>query len=241
MAANFRESGLLGSGSEACPKTVADVTAATRNATVRIRRWAVDTRDSLLRYPGPPHHYSNAHGGTAFACNHERRWLAQPELTASGGPPSPRLPRDSLRENSERRLVSRGGIEPPTRRLRVANSASDRRRNRAILMIERAAGRVSRQIAATHTHPPLLPGTSQTSAPCVPPMIPDDCVGRRFAATQDKSVRAAANSPKGSPTTRAEPPGVTLNALRDVQERPKCYGSYWALLAIRAMYHLRLR
>jgi hypothetical protein len=33
MAAIFRESGLLGSGSEACPNIVAEVTAATRSAT----------------------------------------------------------------------------------------------------------------------------------------------------------------------------------------------------------------
>ena len=60
---------------------------------------------------------------------------------------------DSLREDPERRLVSRGGIEPPTRRLRVADGRSDLRRNRAIPMSESAADGVSRQIAATQTHP----------------------------------------------------------------------------------------
>ena len=52
-------------------------------------------------------------------------------------------------------MVSRGGIEPPTRRLRVADGRSDLRRNRATLMSESAADGVSRQIAAAQTHPAL--------------------------------------------------------------------------------------
>ena len=58
----------------------------------------------------------------------ELGWLAGRSLSERAqGPPTPRFattPADSLRQNRERRLVSRVGIEPTTRRLRVQGAAS---------------------------------------------------------------------------------------------------------------------
>jgi recombinase len=59
------------------------------------------------------------------------RWLASRSLSASEGPPTRRFattPADSLREKRERRLVSRVGIEPTTRRLRVASGKRKRQK-----------------------------------------------------------------------------------------------------------------
>ena len=53
------------------------------------------------------------YGGSAFA--ETIAWRSQPKLSSSV---------NSLREKSERRLVSRVGIEPTTRRLRVCCSAN---------------------------------------------------------------------------------------------------------------------
>ena len=49
--------------------------------------------------------------------------------------------------------MSREGIEPSTRRLRVVPDLPDLRRNSSSLMIDSAHGGISRQIAATYAQP----------------------------------------------------------------------------------------
>jgi hypothetical protein len=53
-------------------------------------------------------------------------------------------------DRAKREMVSREGIEPSTRRLRVVPDLPDHRRNRRIQAIDSADGGISRQIAATY-------------------------------------------------------------------------------------------
>ena len=65
------------------------------------------------------------------------------------------------------KVVSREGIEPSTRRLRVVRDLPDLRRNRRTLIFDAADGGISRQIDATQTQPGPCAG-----ARCQAPRLP---------------------------------------------------------------------
>jgi hypothetical protein len=67
-------------------------------------------------------------------------------------------------DRANREMVSREGIEPSTRRLRVVPDLPDHRRNRRIQAIDSADGGISRQIAATYAQRELSRGARDSKA-----------------------------------------------------------------------------